>query len=406
MRTRNKIIVIIALAVLILPSVTQAVSWWPLVPCGLNAQPTDSDGVEIPKSVHDYTQPCNQCDLFRLLKNVIDFILVGLMPAAATILFVWAGFLVLMGGANQNWVSQGRTIFWNTSMGIAIISGSWLITNSIIRSIADDNVATEWWKFECRVPASNNITSTSTSSTGTGTGSGSGTGTGGSGTGTGTGSGTGGSSESGGSSGSGSGGGTGTGSGTVTCGAGVNLCQGKQTTCTYSSCGTYANRINEYASRTGLSQADGAKLLKAIMVNESQCNALASNGSEHGIMQLTTQTAQIYKSRCGVGTATITSQWLKDNTTGSICIAAEYIKAISQTSCGTSPRNLAAGYNGGPGACQRSNDCTNDRSCDGSPVKKWECLYDNPQHNTCNTGYNVTREYATKVLYCYNNPGF
>ncbi len=146
------------LVFILMPVFAHAFSFWPLVPCGLNAQPKDSSGVELPKVptqenpyAHDYTQPCNQCDLLKLLKNLIDFVLVGLMPPAAAILFVWGGFLILMGGANPGLISKGKDIFWNTAIGVAIILASWLITNSIIRSIAADNVAPEWWKFECRV---------------------------------------------------------------------------------------------------------------------------------------------------------------------------------------------------------------------------------------------------------------
>ena len=145
-----------------------AVSWWPLVPCGLQAQPKDSSGVELPKTGpngHDYTQPCNQCDLLRLFKNIIDFVLVGLMPPAAAILFVWGGFLILMGGANPGLISKGKDIFWNTAIGVAIISASWLITNTIIRSVAADNIAPEWWKFECRVTVAASPTPTPTETT-------------------------------------------------------------------------------------------------------------------------------------------------------------------------------------------------------------------------------------------------
>ncbi len=134
----NKKIPIVMFSVFLFVTLSQtvfAVSWWPLVPCGTSVNPT----------------PCNQCDLLKLLKNIIDFVLIGLMPPAAAILFVWGGFLILMGGANPGWITQGKSIFWNTAMGVAIISSSWLITNTIVRSIAADNVAPEWWKFECRV---------------------------------------------------------------------------------------------------------------------------------------------------------------------------------------------------------------------------------------------------------------
>src|SRR3989344_2134587 len=135
MKTGKKIIVLFVLVFILMPVFVQAVSWLPIVPCGTSANPT----------------PCNQCDLLKLLKNIIDFVLIGLMPPAAAILFVWGGFLILMGGANPGWISQGRSIFWSTAVGVAIVLASWLITNSIIRSLAADNVAPEWWKFQCSV---------------------------------------------------------------------------------------------------------------------------------------------------------------------------------------------------------------------------------------------------------------
>lgn len=135
MKTGKKIIVLTVLVFVFVPVFAHAVSWWPLVPCGTSVNPA----------------PCNQCDLLRLLKNIIDFVLIGLMPPAAAILFVWGGFLILMGGANPGWITQGKSIFWNTAIGVAIISSSWLITNTIVRSLAADNIAPEWWKFECRV---------------------------------------------------------------------------------------------------------------------------------------------------------------------------------------------------------------------------------------------------------------
>lgn len=142
----NKKIAVVILSLLLFVTLSQtvlAVSWLPLVPCGVA-----NDNPDTPQ---DERQPCNRCDLFRLLKNIIDFVLIGLMPPAAAILFVWGGFLILMGGANPGLISQGKTIFWNTAIGVVIISSSWLITNTIIRSVAADNIAPEWWKFECRV---------------------------------------------------------------------------------------------------------------------------------------------------------------------------------------------------------------------------------------------------------------
>ncbi|MFH1654577.1 MAG: hypothetical protein ABIE74_11075, partial [Pseudomonadota bacterium] len=78
------------------------------------------------------------------------------MPSIAAILFVWGGFLILMGGANTNWIAQGKTIFWNTFMGVVIISASWLITNTIIKSLAEESITNPdvpWYQFECKTTA-------------------------------------------------------------------------------------------------------------------------------------------------------------------------------------------------------------------------------------------------------------
>lgn len=134
---------------LLFVSQTAAVSWWPLVPCGLNEPAPDE-----PRLADEYYQPCSRCDLFKLGKNIIDFVLVGLMPPVAAILFVWGGFLILMGGANPGLISKGRTIFWNTFIGVLIISSSWLITNTIIKSLAEESITNPnnvpWYQFECR----------------------------------------------------------------------------------------------------------------------------------------------------------------------------------------------------------------------------------------------------------------
>ncbi|OGN01896.1 MAG: hypothetical protein A3I26_02745 [Candidatus Yanofskybacteria bacterium RIFCSPLOWO2_02_FULL_43_10] len=142
---RKKILIGI-LSVILFVTLSQtvlAVSWLPLVPCGMT-----NDNPDTPQ---DERKPCNRCDLFRLAKNIIDFVLIVIMPATAFLFFIYAGFLILSSAGNPGRVSQGRTIFFNTAIGVAIISASWLITNTIIRSVAADNVAPEWWKFECRV---------------------------------------------------------------------------------------------------------------------------------------------------------------------------------------------------------------------------------------------------------------
>lgn len=72
------------------------------------------------------------------------------MPPVAVLLFVWAGFLILMGGANPGLVSKGKEIFSNTFFGIIIMLSAWMITNTIIQSVGSKyNNAQNWWEFVC-----------------------------------------------------------------------------------------------------------------------------------------------------------------------------------------------------------------------------------------------------------------
>src|SRR3989344_3083290 len=151
----KKLLLILILVLLLIPSFAFAIDvpGWPIVPCGVNAQPKDSAGNELPKTgpdAYDYTKACTRCDLFKLLKNLIDFTVYTLMPAVAILLFVWAGFLILMGGANPNLVAQGRQIFSTTFFGILIMLSAWMITNTLIKSIGSNyDKANTWWQFEC-----------------------------------------------------------------------------------------------------------------------------------------------------------------------------------------------------------------------------------------------------------------
>ncbi len=121
------------------------VDWLPLVPCGVKGDPTRS-------------AECNQCDLLKLLKNLIDMALFGITAPLATLFFVAAGFLYILSGANPGLASRARSIGTNTFFALLIIGGSWLIVNTLLRSFAKDNVAPEWWKITCTTTVQPTVT--------------------------------------------------------------------------------------------------------------------------------------------------------------------------------------------------------------------------------------------------------
>lgn len=178
MRKYLTILVLLIPLLFALPHTASAVSWFPLVPCGLNQQPAG-----IPKTDHDYTQTCNQCLLIELGKNVIDMTFFAIVPSVGTLMFMIAGFIILFNArsGNANGVTKGKEIMTNTAIGIAIILGAWLITNFILKSIANPQIAsTPWYTIQCSTGTLEKLVNDTTpSGGGTGTGTGGGVGTGG-----------------------------------------------------------------------------------------------------------------------------------------------------------------------------------------------------------------------------------
>lgn len=474
-----------------------APSWWPLVPCGTSVNPRE----------------CNRCDLFKLLKNIIDFVLLGLMPPVAMILFVWGGFLILMGGANPKWVARGKEIFWSTFKGILIILASWMITNTIIQNISEPGkVPGPWWQYQCTAtvgattgppggsgqtyscnsnnqciadatgqystsncdnncaPATNQLVINTTSlpngqigvnysqtiSVSGGkspydfeilngnlppglvlnnvTGVISGTPTT-----------------------------NGTHSFTINIvddslpdnqsvekqltiiiGANVTTnCGDFNAVCLSLSCpalvkdtgvssgqSSWAYLIPAVAAAHPISGVDTAKFLEAIMRIETggRIDQISSSDPPScGLMQLQAAEAQKFASKCGV-TTQITCDWLRGRTgasldvvaKASICMAAEYSISVRNSNCYKGQvRDLAAAYNGG-GGCDSSQKDDNalalsiscsqqstavpkyETDCSGRSTVRYECLWDDLTHSTCNTGFKETRDYAGKFNGCYN----
>lgn len=114
-----------------------------IVQCGRSGAPAGS-----PESL-----PCTICDILKFLKNIIDFITFKFTPVAGGLLITFAGFLILLGGANTEMVARGRSMLTKTVIGAAIIFMSFMIANFVIKSLAGDNdTAKSWFQLDCAPP--------------------------------------------------------------------------------------------------------------------------------------------------------------------------------------------------------------------------------------------------------------
>lgn len=129
MNSKYTLLIIILLSLLSFNSV-QAVD--PIVQCGTST-----------------TADCTTCDFVAMVKRIIDMIIYLLTPVAATAFFIYAGFLMLLSGANPGLFGQAKKIFTQTIYGVVIVLLAWVITNTFIQTFGPPNSADSWFEFSC-----------------------------------------------------------------------------------------------------------------------------------------------------------------------------------------------------------------------------------------------------------------
>lgn len=151
-----KKVIFIGLVCVVMFGISNSASAWvlgePIVPCGGTDTPPPGGGPPAPQP------PCTQCELLHLVDNVVDFIMIALAPALATLFFVIAGVYIMLGGTNPGMLSQGKRIFTEALVGLLIVMLAWLFTNVLIMTLVTDTLdfgggwtfnSAEWWEATC-----------------------------------------------------------------------------------------------------------------------------------------------------------------------------------------------------------------------------------------------------------------
>jgi len=88
---------------------------------------------------------CTLCHLWNLASNIINFISFNLAIPVAVLLFVAAGIIFLISGGSEEKVRLARSIFTNTIIGLVIIFISWLLIDTLLKTLVDASVITWSW---------------------------------------------------------------------------------------------------------------------------------------------------------------------------------------------------------------------------------------------------------------------
>jgi len=101
-----------------------------IVPCGSEGQSS-----------------CTLCHLWNLASNVINFISFNLAIPIATLLFVVAGIIFLTSAGSEQKIGLAKSIFVNTVIGLLIIFCSWLLIDTLLKTIATGAINGAWNQF-------------------------------------------------------------------------------------------------------------------------------------------------------------------------------------------------------------------------------------------------------------------
>ena len=93
------------------------------------------------------------CDIFKVIRNLLDIVFFELVPPVAALLLASAGVWMLFSEENPSNLEKGKNIIRSVIIGLIIIYGSWLIVNLFFQiiGVADwTGLDKGWWQINCQ----------------------------------------------------------------------------------------------------------------------------------------------------------------------------------------------------------------------------------------------------------------
>jgi len=82
---------------------------------------------------------CSTGDFVKLIDNVIKF-LVTMLSVIAVIVMVYAGFLMVTSGGDENKWTTAKGLFTNVVIGIILVLAAWLIVDTLLSMLTGDGL--------------------------------------------------------------------------------------------------------------------------------------------------------------------------------------------------------------------------------------------------------------------------
>jgi hypothetical protein len=101
----------------------------------LAQDPEGASGNLVPCGTSANSNACSLCDLYVLVKRVINFLLFGLALPIAVVMMLLGGMYILTSMGSEERIKQGKAAIYNTVIGAVLAFAAWLIINTILTTL-------------------------------------------------------------------------------------------------------------------------------------------------------------------------------------------------------------------------------------------------------------------------------
>ena len=101
------------------------------------------------------TNNCTLCDLFVLIKNIINW-LIEISVVLGSAFFAWGAIDIMRAGDSETILKEGKDRIKTAVIGIVIVATAWLLVGTILQFVTGSQSKLPWNEIQCSVPKSNN----------------------------------------------------------------------------------------------------------------------------------------------------------------------------------------------------------------------------------------------------------
>lgn len=88
---------------------------------------------------------CELCDFFVMLDNIIDFLLLRIVPALAALMIAIGGGMYIISRGDPAMLSRAKRLFTAIVIGLVIIYGAWAIVGVFLMTIGLAEKPVNWY---------------------------------------------------------------------------------------------------------------------------------------------------------------------------------------------------------------------------------------------------------------------